>query len=40
MTRDQLIKELRMHSATWQSVVIVYGVIVATMILTGMAITS
>ncbi|MCR9146590.1 MAG: hypothetical protein NXH74_05255 [Rhodobacteraceae bacterium] len=40
MTRDQLIKELRMHSATWQSVVIVYGTIVAAMILSGMAITG
>lgn len=40
MTRDQLIKELRMHSATWQSVVIVYGLIVGTMILSGMAITG
>lgn len=40
MTRDQLIKELRMHSATWQSVAIVYGTIVAAMILSGLAITG
>lgn len=38
MTRDQLNRELRMHSATWQSVVIVYGLIVATMVFSAMAI--
>ncbi len=38
MTRDQLIRELRMHSATWQSVVIMYALIVATMVLSAMAI--
>ena len=38
MNRDELIRELRMHSATWQAVVIVYALIVATMVLTGMAI--
>lgn len=38
MTREELIRELRMHSATWQSVVIVYGLIVATMVLSAMAI--
>ena len=27
MTRDELNQELRMHSATWQSVVIVYGLL-------------
>ena len=31
MTRDELNRELRMHSATWQSVVIVYGLIVGSM---------
>ncbi|WP_422025766.1 hypothetical protein [Roseovarius sp.] len=32
MTRDELNRELRMHSASWQSVVIVYGLIVAAMV--------
>jgi len=39
MTRDELNRELRMHSATWQAVVIVYGSIVATLVLSAMAIT-
>ncbi len=38
MNRDELNKELRMHSATWQAVVIVYAVIVATMVGAAMAI--
>ncbi len=38
MNRDELIREMRMHSATWQSVVIVYGLIVATMVFSAMAI--
>lgn len=38
MTRDELNRELRMHSATWQAVVLVYGVIVGTLILSAMAI--
>ncbi|SEK41430.1 hypothetical protein SAMN05421666_1512 [Roseovarius nanhaiticus] len=37
MTRDQLNRELRMHSASWPAVLIVYAVILGTMILTGMA---
>ena len=40
MNRDQLIKELRAHSATWHAVVIVYAVIVGTMILTAISITG
>ena len=38
MTRDEMIREMRMHSASWQAVVIVYGLIVGTMVLTAMAI--
>ncbi len=38
MNRDELIRELRMHSATWQAVVIVYALIVGTMILSAIAI--
>ncbi len=38
MNRDELIRELRMHSATWQAVVFVYALIVGTMVLAGMAI--
>ena len=39
MTRDQLNRELRMHSATWPAVVFVYGLIVGTMILSAMSMT-
>ncbi len=39
MTRDQLNRELRMHSATWPAVLIVYGLIVGTMVLSAMSIT-
>lgn len=39
MTRDELNRELRMHSASWPAVLIVYGIIVGTMILSAMAIT-
>lgn len=38
MNRDQLNRELRMHSATWQAVVIVYALIIAIMVLSAMAI--
>ena len=40
MNRDELIRELRAHSASWQAVVLVYALIVGTMILSGMAITG
>ncbi|MEM8774006.1 MAG: hypothetical protein AAGF53_03170 [Pseudomonadota bacterium] len=40
MNKDDLIKEMRAHSATWQAVVIVYAVIVGTMVLAAMSITS
>ncbi|MEQ9242188.1 hypothetical protein [Roseovarius indicus] len=40
MTRDELNRELRMHSATWQSVVLLYGVLVGTLVLSAMAITA
>lgn len=40
MTRDELNRELRMHSATWQAVALVYGVIVGTLVLSAMAITA
>lgn len=39
MTRDELNRELRMHSATWQAVLFVYGLIVGTMVLSAMTIT-
>jgi len=38
MNRDELNRELRMHSATWQAALIVYGVIVALMVISAMAI--
>ncbi len=38
MTRDELNRELRMHSATWPAVVAVYGSIVATLVITAMSI--
>lgn len=40
MTRNELNRELRMHSATWQSVVVVYGALVGTLVLSAMAITA
>ncbi|MDR9392888.1 hypothetical protein [Roseovarius sp. SYSU LYC5161] len=40
MTRDELNRELRMHSATWQAVVLFYGVIVGTLVFSAMAITA
>jgi hypothetical protein len=39
MTRDQLNRELRMHSASWPAVLIVYGIIVVTMVFSAMSIT-
>ena len=39
MTRDQLTRELRAHSANFPTVLIVYAIILGTMILTGMAMT-
>ena len=38
MTRDELNRELRMHSASWQAVVIVYGGMVGALVLSAMAI--
>ena len=38
MTRDELRRELRMHSASWQAVVIVYALIIAAMVGSAMAI--
>jgi len=38
MTRDEFNRELRAHSASWQAVVVVYGLIVGTMVLSAMAI--
>ncbi|MEL7253717.1 MAG: hypothetical protein AAFZ04_05750 [Pseudomonadota bacterium] len=40
MTRDELNREIRMHSATWQSVVIFYGVLLGTFVLSAMAMTA
>ena len=38
MNRDELNRELRMHSASWPAVLIVYALIVGTMVLSAMAI--
>lgn len=38
MDRDQLNRELRMHSASWPAVVIFYAIIVGTMAFSAMAI--
>lgn len=38
MTRDELNNELRMHSATWPAVAVVYGSIVGAMVASAMAI--
>lgn len=37
MTRDQLNREFRMHSATWPAVLIVYSLLVGTMVLTAVS---
>lgn len=39
MTRDELNREIRMHSATWPAVLVVYGLIVAAMVFSAMSIT-
>ncbi len=38
MTRDEMLRELRMHSATWKAVVIFYAVIVGVMAISAAAI--
>ena len=38
MNRDELNRELRAHSASWQAVVIVYALIVGAMVASAMAI--
>lgn len=38
MTRDDLIREYRNRSASWQAVALVYGIIVGTMVATASAI--
>lgn len=38
MTRDELNRELRMRSASWGAVAIVYGAIIAAFVLSAMAI--
>lgn len=40
MTRDELNRELRMHSATWQSVVLVYAALIGTFVLSAMAVMA
>lgn len=40
MTRDELNRELRMHSASWQAVAVVYGAIVGTLVLSAMSIVT
>lgn len=37
MTKDDLIRETKMRGASWPALVIVYGMILGTMIATGMA---
>lgn len=38
MTRDELNRELRAHSASWPAVLIFYAIIVGTMVISAMAI--
>ncbi len=40
MTRDELTRELRMHSATWQAVALVYATLVGTLVLSAMAVIA
>lgn len=39
ITREQLIRETRARGASWPALVVVYGMIMATMILSAMAMT-
>jgi hypothetical protein len=38
MTRDQMIREARERAGSWQAVLLLYGIIVGTMVASGMAI--
>ena len=38
MTRDELNRELRMHSATWQAVLVVYSLMIGALVFSAMAI--
>ncbi|GAB4284822.1 MAG: hypothetical protein Kow0058_04030 [Roseovarius sp.] len=40
MTRDELNRELRMHSASWHAVAVMYALIVGVLVLSAMAITA
>lgn len=40
MTRDELNRELRMHSATWQAVALVYAGLVGTLVFSAMAVIA
>lgn len=40
MNKDQLIREMREQAGSWQAVVLVYVVLIAVMVMTGMAITG
>ncbi len=40
MTRDELNRELRMHSATFPAVLVVYGILIGTLVLSALAITA
>lgn len=40
MNRDELNRELRMHSATFPAVLIVYALLVGTLVFSAMAITA
>ncbi len=39
MTRDEIIRDARSRAGTFPAVLVVYGLIVATLIATGMAMT-
>lgn len=38
MSRDELNRELRMHSASWQAVLLFYGTILGTFVLSAMTV--
>jgi len=40
MSRDELNRELRMHSATFPAVLFVYALLIGTMVFSAMAITA
>ena len=39
MDRDRMIREYRMNAASWPGLAVMYGLVIAALVLSGMAIT-